>query len=153
MKLEGSQKVTLLVALITTIGSIIVVLIQTSKNNKAPEAVTVAANPNQNEDEQIATKLSDALVYGRYDEVNDDFSDPMKSYLPVHSLQGLMEKLSDSLGTFVERRSVTFSKSKEGKDQVIVANDYTGRDLLVQVVFDEHKKVIGLFIHPAYNEF
>ena len=145
--LPSSQKTTIIVAIISGIFGLIAVFIQQRDKDTSPTPVEDPERKNKRE--TIAKKISNHLIHKRYDEVNDDFSEELKAYLPVSKIRNVTDSVATLLGSFVEQSAVKSEKDGYNNNVVIVTNRFTTRNVLVLVIFDDYDKVRGLFLEPS----
>jgi len=148
--LPSSQKTAILVAIISGIFGLIAVLIPRWDKDSSPAPAPVEdAWIRKEKRETIARKISNHLIHKRYDEVNDDFSEELKAYLPVSKIRIVTDSVTTTLGSFVEQTATKSEKDGYNNNVVIVTNRFTTRNVLVMVIFDDYDKVRGLFLQPS----
>jgi len=98
--------------------------------------------------ETMAKDVVSLLVSGDYAKVVKNFDETMKKVLPADKLKAVWDSLIGQVGAFVEQGSVRKEKVL-AYDVVFVTCKFEKAVLDTKVVFDNKKRIAGLFFVPA----
>ena len=155
MSLRPNQKHTIILTVISIIGTIAVAMISNwdkvgcneQKRFSKEEKVKIEINDVQ---KNVSERTNNAIISHRYDEFNDDFTEQLKLLLPTAKMKSLSDTILNSLGNFQSKDIKFIAKAKEfdDRDVVYITNRFTNRDLLVTIIFDDENKICGFYLNP-----
>ncbi len=95
-----------------------------------------------------ARAFVDLLAKKDFSKAESYFDDTMKTALPQEKLQETWNAIITQAGTF-KRQVGTRTEVRSGYDVVIVTCEFEKAAVDIQVVFDQDKRIAGLFFTPA----
>lgn len=105
--------------------------------------------PLEGEPAELAEEFFQYLVNGNYDECTNYFSKEMKRALPARRLEQAWNDLQNQLGQFVRKTEMREDKI-DGYDVVFVTTEFENDLINVRIVFDEDRRVAGLWFEPIH---
>lgn len=97
--------------------------------------------------DSLAVEFVEQLVRGDFDAATARFDSTMATVMPPATLEETWDALLAQVGEFREW-SATRLLQQQGYDIVLVSSEFTGAAIDIQVVFDEDRRIAGLFFRP-----
>ncbi|MDO8683243.1 MAG: DUF3887 domain-containing protein [Armatimonadota bacterium] len=97
---------------------------------------------------KIAESIVDSMAKGDFASVTTEFNATMKSQLPALELGEVWTQVTTQAGPF-KARTGTREAQEQGYNVVYVTCQFEKSNIDIKVVFDNDKKVTGLFMVPS----
>ncbi len=104
--------------------------------------------PLEGEPAELAEKFVGSLAKGDYEECVGYFSARMKRAMNARKLEKVWADLQGQVGPYKEVAGMR-EEIIDGYDVVFVTTDFEKDSLIIRVVFDEDRRVAGLWFDPA----
>ncbi len=98
--------------------------------------------------EERASAFVDLLREGRFEDAAAWYDEAMRRALPADKLESTWKTLLSQAGSFAERIGVKLQRA-QGYDIALVTCRFENASIDVKVVFDDQRRVAGLFFLPT----
>lgn len=104
--------------------------------------------PLDGEPVELAEEFTGSLAKGDYEECVEFFSAEMRRAMSARQLEQSWDDLQDQVGPFVGKTGMR-EETIDGYDVVFVTTKFEDGLIDIRVVFDEDRRVAGLWFDPA----